>query len=254
MRGGGLSRAGGTCQERQEVKESPRPRREINRALDTAAEWLSEPGPRHPAPWSLSSLITINPRHTHRNPLSGYAASGGALGGSTGIQQRGSVPRPGRVAATEAFSPPQLSSIINHSSLHHISLGIPGPPHPRTSTSQAAKLAKAQCKSILSLKLKQTSRSSRERHFNLCHHPELSVRLFDQCSSRARPWTPAELQITVTPLMLGEVHGSVTGNDPRGGEEPAECAELCAHCEAGDKHPDMPWSGEKRSRPGRFWT
>lgn len=36
--------------------------------------------------------------------------------------------------------------------------------------------------------------------------------------------------------VLGEAHGSVTGNDLRGAE-PAECAELCAHCEAGDKHP-----------------
>lgn len=36
--------------------------------------------------------------------------------------------------------------------------------------------------------------------------------------------------------MLGEVHGSVTSNDLRGAE-PAESAELCAHCEAGDKHP-----------------
>ena len=45
--------------------------------------------------------------------------------------------------------------------------------------------------------------------------------------------------------VLGEVHGSVTGDDPRG-EEPAECAELCAHCEAADKHPDMRWSGAKR--------
>lgn len=48
------------------------------------------------------------------------------------------------------------------------------------------------------------------------------------------------LEMTVCGLfnhaVLGEVHGSVTGNDLRGAE-PAECAELCAHCEAGDKHP-----------------
>lgn len=40
---------------------------------------------------------------------------------------------------------------------------------------------------------------------------------------------------------LGELHGPVTRNDP-GGVEPAEWhrgerAELCAQCEAGDKHP-----------------
>lgn len=50
------------------VEESPRPRQEINRALDTA-EWLSKPGPRHPAPQSLSSLVTINPPQTNRNPI-----------------------------------------------------------------------------------------------------------------------------------------------------------------------------------------
>lgn len=36
--------------------------------------------------------------------------------------------------------------------------------------------------------------------------------------------------------VLEEVHGSVAGNDLRGAEA-AECAELCAHCDAGDKHP-----------------
>lgn len=36
--------------------------------------------------------------------------------------------------------------------------------------------------------------------------------------------------------VLGEVHGSVTGNDLRAAE-PAECAGPCALCRAGDKHP-----------------
>lgn len=48
------------------------------------------------------------------------------------------------------------------------------------------------------------------------------------------------LEMTVCGLLnhavLEEVHGSVAGNDLRGAEA-AECAELCAHCEAGDKHP-----------------
>lgn len=48
------------------------------------------------------------------------------------------------------------------------------------------------------------------------------------------------LEMTVCGLfshaVLEKVHGSVTGNDLRGAEA-AECAELCAHCEAGDKHP-----------------
>lgn len=59
---------------RSVVQETWRSRRgietgeEINRALDTA-EWLSKPGPRHPALWSLSSLVTINPPQTNRNPI-----------------------------------------------------------------------------------------------------------------------------------------------------------------------------------------
>ena len=48
------------------------------------------------------------------------------------------------------------------------------------------------------------------------------------------------LEMTVCGLLnhavLEEVHGSAAGNDLRGAEA-AECAELCAHCEAGDKHP-----------------
>lgn len=48
------------------------------------------------------------------------------------------------------------------------------------------------------------------------------------------------LEMTVCGLFnhaaLGEVHGSVTANDLRRAEM-AECAELCAYCGAGDKHP-----------------
>lgn len=48
------------------------------------------------------------------------------------------------------------------------------------------------------------------------------------------------LEMTVCGLfnhaVLGEVHGSVTGNDLRRAE-PADCAELCAYCGAGDKYP-----------------
>lgn len=48
------------------------------------------------------------------------------------------------------------------------------------------------------------------------------------------------LQVTVCGFfnhaVLGGVHGSVTGDDLRGAE-PADCAELCAHCELRDKHP-----------------
>lgn len=42
---------------------------------------------------------------------------------------------------------------------------------------------------------------------------------------------------------LEELHGSVAGIDLRGAEA-AERAELCAHCEAADKHPGYGlWTG-----------
>lgn len=53
--------------------------------------------------------------------------------------------------------------------------------------------------------------------------------------------------------VLEEVHGPVTGNDLRGAEA-AECVELCARCEAEDKHPGyslLTGNGQKCRKVGQ---